>query len=112
MASNKANRLYMTAYPLDKGWVEDEVTWLQAAEGAPWAGAGASADYGDPMGWAWLDAPGWVEIELNPAALLDSEDGLLIRGEGTASRQVAYWFVSREAGSPALEPRLVLGYQE
>ena len=106
----------MTAYPLDKAWVEDEVTWLQAAMGMPWDAAGATGDHGDPVGWAWSDAPGWVEFELDTDLLTGwqadpaSNHSLLLRGEGSENRKVAYWFFSREHGNAAAHPQLVVGY--
>jgi hypothetical protein len=109
--SNATNRLYMTAYPLDKGWAEAEATWTQAAAGLSWDGAGATADHGDPVGWAWMEKPGWVEFDLDPARLLEGENGWLIRGEGSRSRQVTYWFLSREYENPALQPQLLVSYE-
>jgi hypothetical protein len=109
--SNETNRLYMTVYPLDKGWVEGEVSWTEAAAGVPWAAAGAGADHGEPVGWGWLAGPGWVSIDLDPASLLGSGNGLLIRGEGSESRQVAYWFFSREYENEAVRPQLVVEYE-
>jgi hypothetical protein len=109
-ASNSTNRLYMTAYPLDKAWVEDEVTWLQAENGLPWTEAGATGDHGDPVGWAWIGAPGWVELDLDPAELLANDYGYLLRGEGSENRQVSYWFFSREYVKAGVHPQLVVGY--
>jgi len=109
-ASNSTNRLYMTAYPLDKAWVEDEVTWLQAENGLPWTEAGATGDHGDPVGWAWIDAPGWVEFDLDPAELLANDYGFLLRGEGSENRQVSYWFFSSEYVNADVHPQLVVGY--
>jgi len=121
-ASNDTNRLYMTAYPLDRTWVEDEATWWQADAATFWDEAGAEGNTGDPVGWGWIGAPsspgapGWVELELDPttlldsAALLDSAYGFLIRGEGTWNREVAYSFFSREYGNPGVHPQLVVEY--
>jgi hypothetical protein len=109
-ASNGTNRLYMTAYPLDKPWSEADVSWLEVAAGAPWDGEGATGDHGDPVGWAWLGAPGWVEFDLDPSGL--SEHGLLVRGEGSENREVAYLFLSREYEKTAAQPQLVVGYEE
>jgi len=109
-ASNSTNRLYMTAYPLDKPWVEDEATWLQAENGLPWTGAGATGDHGDPVGWAWIGAPGWVEFDLDPAELLANDYGYLVRGEGSGNREVSYWFFSREYVKADVRPQLVVGY--
>ncbi len=108
-ASNTTNRLYMTAYPLDKTWVEEQVTWLQAATGMPWDAAGATGDHGDSVGWAWIDAPGWVEFDLN-SDLLTNDYGFLLRGEGSENREVAYWFFSREYLNADVRPQLVVGY--
>ncbi|HUW11145.1 MAG TPA: choice-of-anchor D domain-containing protein, partial [Anaerolineae bacterium] len=105
-ASNGTNRLYMTAYPLDKPWTEGEATWLSADAVTPWESPGAVLDHGDPVGWGWISAPGsagaagWVEFDLDPATLLDSGNGILIRGEGTWNREVAYSFFSKEYGNP------------
>ena len=116
LGSNATNRLYMTAYPLDKAWVEDEVTWLEAENGLLWDDPGATGDHGDPVGWAWTDAPGWVEFELDTDLLTGwqadpaSNHGLLLRGEGSENRKVAYWFFSREHGNAAAHPQLVVGY--
>ena len=98
-------------------WTEDEVTWLQAATGMPWDAAGATGDHGDAVGWAWIDAPGWVEFDLDPTELLAgwladpvSNHGLLLRGEGSGNREVAYWFFSREYVNAGVQPQLVVGY--
>ena len=109
-ASNNTNRLYMTAYPLDKGWAESEATWLNADAVTPWNGPGAALDHGSPVGWGWIGAPGWVEFEIDPARLLDVANGILIRGEGSENRKVAYSFFSREYGNPAVRPQLVVTY--
>jgi hypothetical protein len=114
MRSNTTNRLYMTAYPLDKPWVEGEATWLMASAATPWSVAGATADHGAPVGWGWIDGvPGWVEIDLDVATLMGwlENNGFLIRGEGTWNREVAYWYFSREYGNAGVHPRLVLGLQ-
>jgi len=108
--SNSTNRLYMTAYPLDKDWVEDEVTWLQAENGLLWNAAGATGDHGDAVGWAWIGAPGWVEFDLDINELLANDYGYLLRGEGSENRQVSYWFFSREYVNAGVHPQLVVGY--
>jgi len=109
-ASNWTNRLYMTAYPLDKAWAEGEATWLLADAATPWNGPGAVLDHGDPLGWGWIGERGWVEFEIDPARLLDATHGFQIRGEGTWNREVAYSFFSREYGNPGVRPQLVVEY--
>jgi hypothetical protein len=109
--SSGTNRLYMTACSLDTPWTEDEVTWTEPSAGVPWSGPGSAEDYGAPPGWAWMDGPGWVAIDLNPSSLLDSGNGLIIRGEGSENRQVAYWFFSREYENTDLQPQLVFEYE-
>jgi hypothetical protein len=119
-ASNSI-RLYMTAYPLVRPWAEYEVDWLNSAAGAPWQNAGATgdtgaADHGAAVGWEWIDGRGWAVFDLDPALLAEwlaepeSNHGLLVRGEGSPSRKVQYQFLSREGGSAAAYPRLVVGY--
>jgi len=119
LSSNAANRLYMTAYPLQSAWTEDEVTWLECREEVFWEEAGAvgQADHGSPVGWSWIDAAGWVKFELDAAVVAewhtdpDSNHGLLVRGEGSEHRKVAYWFFSKEYGpGEEVHPRLVVGY--
>ena len=117
-ASNPDNRLYMTAYPASKMWAEGEATWLQAEAGLDWeeAGATGAGDHGDPVGWAWTDTLGWVEFDLDPAVVAGwladpaSNQGLLLRGEGSINRKVAYWFLSQEHGNVFAHPQLVVGY--
>ena len=114
-ASNE-NRLYMTAYPLQPAWVEEEATWLQRTAGLDWAEPGATGDHGDPVGWSWIDGRGWAKFNLDPALLASwladpgGNHGLLVRGEGTWNREVAYHFFSREGSNPGAQPRLVLHY--
>ena len=62
------------------------------------------------MGWGWIDGRGWVEFELDPATLLDNAYGLLIRGEGTWNREVAYSFFSREYGNAGVWPQLIVEF--
>ena len=117
-ASNPDNRLYMTAYPLSKMWTEGGATWSEAAAGLPWdeAGAAGAGDHGAPVGWAWTNTLGWVEFDLDPALVAawladaGSNHGLLLRGEGSENRRVAYWFLSQEHGNGAAHPQLVIGY--
>ncbi len=119
LSSNAANRLYMTAYPLQTAWTEDQVTWLESSNGVLWEkpGAAGEADHESPVGWSWIDAPGWAEFELDAAVVAgwhadpDSNHGLLMRGEGTENREVAYWFFSKEyEPGDEVHPRLVVGY--
>jgi len=118
MASNQTNRLYMTAYPLSKPWTEGGVTWSEAAAGLPWeeAGATGAGDHGEPVGWGWTNTLGWVEFDLDPAMVAGwladagSNQGLLLRGEGSINRKVACWFLSKEHGNGAAHPQLVIGY--
>ena len=117
-ASNADNRLYSTAYPLSKMWTEGGATWSEAAAGLPWdeAGAAGAGDHGAPVGWAWTNTLGWVEFDLDPALVAawladaGSNHGLLLRGEGSENRRVAYWFLSQEHGNGAAHPQLVIGY--
>ena len=91
-------------------WAEDKVTWLQAEDSLPWDEPGAAGDHGDPVGWAWMDAPGWVEFDLY-ADLLMEDYGFLVRGEGSENREVEYAFFSRENDvNTELSPQLVVGY--
>ena len=91
---------------------------MQAAAGAPWSGPGATGadDHTAPAGWAWTDAPGWVEFDLETNLLTGwladpgSNHGLLLRGEGSANRKVAYWFFGREYWNGDVHPHLVVGY--
>jgi len=115
-ASNDTSWLYMTAYPLDKAWAEGEATWADATATTPWAGPGAVSDHTAPVGWGWMSAPGspgapgWVEFDIDPAALPANAHGFLIRGEGSEDRKVAYSFFSREYGNPGVWPQLVVQY--
>jgi len=106
--SNESNVLYLTAYPLNRRWLEHEATWNEAQDGMSWTSAGAVGDYGAAAGWSWTDSPGWVEIDLDPAAL--SEHGFIVRGEGSWDREVAGQFFSREYAEAAVRPQLVVGY--
>jgi len=121
MRSNETNRLYMVAYPLLQPWDEGQVTWLQrqVVDGAPvlWeeAGATGSGDHGDRSGWGWIGDLGQVELTVTEAVeawLADpaSNHGLLLRGEGSESRRVAYVFLTRECPALDRRPRLELDY--
>ena len=97
---------------MDKVWVEDEVSWLEAVVGMPWNEPDATGDHGPPAGWAWTNAPGWVEFDLDVdlLALWIGNYGFLVRGEGSEQRKVAYWFFSREYWNADVQPQLVVGY--
>jgi len=70
-ASNSTNRLYMTAYPLETMWTEDEATWLEAENGLPWTEAGATGDHGDPgLGLDRCSGLGGVRPGQRPASWL------------------------------------------
>jgi len=115
-SGSNENRLYMTAYPLERAWSEEQVTWLEAAAGIGWDEPGATNDHGDPVGWGWIETPGWVQLDLDTSLLAGwladpaSNHGLLVRGEGTENREVAFWFFSREGTNPAAQPRMIVGY--
>lgn len=120
--SNSVHRLYMAAYGLKQPWVEDEVTWQQAAAGVPWEvpGAEGDGDRGPAVGWDWVDSESGIdflmEFEItelvaewlaNPA----SNHGVLIRGEGSGEQAVEWFFPSRESNAVAdAKPRLEITY--
>jgi len=110
-ASN-SNRLYLTAYLLDRSWAEGEATWLEAAAGQPWDEPGAAGDHGPAVGWGWVEAPGFVEIDLDVGTLMGwlGDDGFLVRGEGSWNREMEGWFFSREWPNAELQPQLIAGY--
>ena len=87
----------MTAYQLLEPWDEATATWPEPA-------------YGDPLGWEWLNKPGWAVFDLDPALLLSSENGFIIRGEGGEDRKVEYRFLSSEFPALLQQPQLVVTY--
>jgi hypothetical protein len=91
------NRLYMTAYELLGSWDEATATWPEPA-------------YGDPVGWAWLNAPGWVVFDLDPAVVAGNEYGFIVRGEGSENRKVGYSFLSSDFPALLQQPQLVVTY--
>ena len=50
----------------------------------------------------------WIPRRCLVAA--ETSHGLLIRGEGTGTRQVEVDFLSREAGNAGAQPRLMVNY--
>ena len=63
--------------------------------------------------WVYLVC---AEFDLDPTMVAgwlanpDSNRGLLLRGEGSSNRKVAYWFLSREHGNTAGQLQLIIGY--
>jgi dienelactone hydrolase len=115
--SNGNSTEYM-AYQVNRPWVENQSTWLQAAAGQPWSQGGANGVPADRSGTAldsrlleavnvrWgvdvTDAmAGWLA---NPA----SNYGLLLRA--TDSDEVEYTVSSRENGALDQRPRLLIVY--
>jgi len=105
--STNSNRIYMTAYEVLEEWDEATVTWDSAPA------------YGDPAGWAWKDTPAqrsWAEFDLDPAIIAgwlanpDSNQGLIVRGEGGVNRKVEYSFASREHPTVGIRPQLIVEY--
>ncbi len=111
-ASSNTQRLYMSAYGMEKEWSEDAVTWLQTGTGTPWdiPGAAGTGDHGPAVGWDWIDTmktentlyASFDITELASAWLADpsSNHGVLINGEGIG--KVGWWFFSTDdpAGLP------------
>ena len=81
-----------------------------------WREPEATGNHGDPVGWAWIETPCWVEFDLDSDLLAGwladavSNHGLLLRGEGSGNREVVYWFFSREVANADVQPQLVVGY--
>lgn len=114
---SNANIAEFKAYALNRPWVENQTTWVQAAAGQPWSQPGANGIPGDRSAVAaasrvldrenfrWgLDittvVAGWLAA---PA----SNNGLLLRSEDPA---VEYAVASRENPSLDLRPRLLIVY--
>jgi hypothetical protein len=94
------NRLYMTAYEYVRPWEEATLVWAGAVY----------YDEADPVGWAWIDAPGWAVFDLDPEIVAGNRNGFIVRGEGSASRKVGYTFLSSDFPALAQQPQLVIGY--
>ena len=106
-------------YGLRAPWIEDEVTWLQAASGSAWSGPGASgvADR-DPVPICTFNAgsTGPLEIPLTADALalvqswVDgamANHGLLLANSATANGAD---FDARESSAAMQRPRLEITY--
>lgn len=106
-------------YGLRAPWIEDEVTWLQAASGSAWSGPGASgvADR-DPVPICTFNAgsTGPLEIPLTADALslvqswVDgaiANHGLLLANSATANGAD---FDARESSAALQRPRLEITY--
>jgi hypothetical protein len=115
--SNNNSAPFM-AYQVNRPWVENQSTWLQAAAGQPWSQAGANGVPGDRSATAldsrrleavnvrWgLDVTDAVASWLaNPA----SNQGLLLRA--TNLDEVEYTVSSRENSALDQRPRLLIVY--
>jgi len=115
---SNSNSTEYAAYQVNRPWVENQSTWLQAAAGQPWSQAGANGVPGDRSGTAldsrllesvnvrWgLDVTDAVVNWLaNPA----SNNGLLLRA--TDPDEVEYTVSSRENSALDQRPRLLIVY--
>ncbi|MBC7234518.1 MAG: DNRLRE domain-containing protein, partial [Chloroflexi bacterium] len=109
----------LETYPLLREWQEREVTWLQAANGQPWAAPGAAAPGLDRTAkhsglrglveggghWYTLDVTDavrrWATGEL-------ANHGWLLKGSNNAAKQIN--LASSEYGDAALRPELYITY--
>lgn len=114
--------LVIAVYRLKKDWVPTEATWNQAAAGAPWDVPGAN---GLDTDRAHVDAvtivashTGWIEFDLTD--LVDkwhrgavSNDGVLLRGEGTGgpNGKALYSLVDSASGALDFRPKLTITYE-
>ncbi len=113
-----SNNLYVRAYPLLRPWVEDQVTWNQAASGSPWARPGADG-IGTDRGDHWSDqgttqdVDRWMPIDVtehvrewrwHPA----TNFGVVLIPFYQGAAQ--YTFASSEYGDPSKRPTLRIGY--
>lgn len=114
---SNANNSVFGAYQVNRPWVENQATWLQAATGQSWSQPGANGVPGDRQGtpvdsrlldrdyYRWgLDITdavvGWLG---NPAG----NNGLVLRSDDSV---VEYTVSSRENSSADQRPRLLIVY--
>ena len=108
------------AHPALIDWVENEATWIEAADGIPWhapGAAGVDSDYaatsspGAPTGWD----PEWVVLDVTDAVDSmslgeQSNYGWQLLGTGVNYHKI---FRSSEySADPALRPKLILEIDE
>lgn len=111
--------LQVTVHRLNRAWNEREMTWNQAAAGAPWALPGAysvpSDRAADVYATANLTAVGVYTFEVTSLSSAwvqggQANYGLLLHG-GESPGRVQYNLASRESTDPTLRPRLILTYR-
>jgi len=108
-------------HPLLLDWVEDEATWLEAADGVPWqvpGAAGMDSDYaasGSPEVYADWD-PGWVVFDVTDTVQsmsLGEQSNYgwqLIAGSGNPNQKS--FRASEYPVDPTLRPKLILQFDE
>lgn len=109
--------LPVTAHTVLRPWSASEATWLLAADGAPWAGGGASAPAdrsAQPGALLTLAQAGaWYDIDVrdmvqawvsSPAANF----GLLLAGQGVGALE--YALRSSDDPDTSLRPKLIVSY--
>lgn len=100
-----------------RAWVGSEATWLLAAAGSPWAGAGASAA-SDRSGQAAAtqtlsQAETWADFDLRDlvqtwVSAPAGNRGVLLAAHDSGS--VEYLLRSSEYSNPSDRPKLVVTY--
>jgi len=109
------------AHPLLIDWVENEATWIEAADGIPWhepGAAGIGSDYaanGSPETYA-DDNRGWVVLDVTDTVQSmslgeQSNNGWqLIAGTGNSNTKS--FRASEYSADPTLRPKLILQFDE
>ncbi len=104
------------AHPLLINWVENQATWIEAAQGIPWnkpGAAGSGSDYaakGSPEAHTGWD-PDWVVLDVTDSVQsmslgAKSNFGWQLLGTGVAYQKI---FVASEiSADPTLRPKLIL----
>jgi hypothetical protein len=108
--------LTVTVHNVLRPWAESDATWLQAANGSPWAAPGASATSdtnAQPAAIQTLQTTTWYDFDLrslvaawvaNPV----SNRGVLLAGPGSGSGQ--YFLRSSDYADLQFRPKLVVTY--
>ena len=111
---------WVRAYDLYKPWEELEATWLQAANGRPWAKGGAEDTTYDRAPHltddVWIGPQyRWYELDLTPLvkrwmAHPETNRGVLLKGWILGNKSLYMEFASNQYPDPSKRPRLILYY--
>jgi len=118
---SNAARLYINAFDLSTRWYENQATWFQARNGAPWQQPGAEgpADHPDlPWDMGYLAGPaegehnGWASALITPLVQRwvdhpETNFGVILR---PFANKVEWWLASSEYPTELYRPQLEILY--